>query len=84
MTRGRDAVGVLRPRLDLGDGKDGWRLKGHAEDAFYRWLASWGMSVRKPSDLGYEDDGYILPPLTIGRRSSSRTTSPRGSSSSAD
>lgn len=44
---------------------EGWRLKGHATDAFYRWLASWGMSVRKPSDLGYADDGYDLPPLTI-------------------
>lgn len=42
-----------------------WRLKGHAEDAFYRWLASWGMSIRKPSDLGYSDDGYDLPPLSI-------------------
>jgi DNA modification methylase len=47
------------------NGKDGWRLKGHAEDAFYRWLASWGMAVRRPSDLGYEDDGFILPPLAI-------------------
>lgn len=45
--------------------QDGWRLKGHAEDPFYRWLASWGMSVRKPSDLGYSDDGYILPPLEV-------------------
>ena len=44
---------------------DGWRLKGHATEPFYRWLASWGMSVRLPSDLGYDDDGYILPPLTI-------------------
>ena len=45
---------------------DGWRLKGHAEQPFYRWLASWGMSVRKPSDIGpYSDDGYILPKLTI-------------------
>lgn len=44
---------------------EGWRLKGHAEQAFYRWLASWGMSVRKPSDLGYDDAGYDLPPLTI-------------------
>lgn len=44
---------------------EGWRLKGHAEDAFYRWLASWGMAIRKPSDLGYADDGYILPPLNI-------------------
>ena len=45
--------------------QDGWRLKGHAEEPFYKWLASWGMSVRKPSDLGYSDDGYDLPPLTI-------------------
>jgi hypothetical protein len=44
---------------------DGWRLKRHAETAFYRWLASWAMSVRRPSDLGYSDDGYILPPLTV-------------------
>jgi DNA modification methylase len=46
-------------------GKQGWRLKGHATEAFYRWLASWGMSIRRPSDLGYEDDGYILPELSI-------------------
>lgn len=44
---------------------DGWRLKKHAELAFYRWLASWAMSVRKPSDLGYSDEGYILPELAI-------------------
>lgn len=43
----------------------GWRLRGHAEEAFYRWLASWGMSVRMPSDLGYDDDGFILPPLNV-------------------
>jgi superfamily II DNA or RNA helicase len=45
---------------------DGYRLKGHAETAFFKWLASWGMSVRKPSDIGpYSDDGYILPALSI-------------------
>lgn len=44
---------------------EGWRLKRHAEAAFYRWMASWAMSVRRPSDLGYADDGYILPPLTV-------------------
>jgi len=44
---------------------DGYRLKGHAQEAFFRWMASWGMSVRKPSDLGYSDDGYILPGLNI-------------------
>lgn len=48
--------------------KDGWRLKGHAEDAFFRWLASWSMAIRKPSDLGYSDDGFALPPLTISPR----------------
>lgn len=42
-----------------------WRLKGHAEIPFYRWLASWGMSIKKPSDLGYEDDGFVLPGLNI-------------------
>lgn len=43
----------------------GWRLKNHARDAFWRWLASWGMSLKRPSDLGYSDEGYLLPPLTI-------------------
>ncbi len=43
----------------------GWRLKGHAREAFYRWLASWAMSLRRPSDLGYSDEGYDLPPLSI-------------------
>lgn len=43
----------------------GWRLKAHARPAFWRWLASWGMSLKKPSDLGYSDEGYDLPPLAI-------------------
>ncbi len=43
----------------------GWRLKGHASESFYRWLASWAMSVRKPSDIGFEDDGYSLPYLNV-------------------
>lgn len=44
---------------------DGWRLKGHAHEAFYRWMASWAASLTKPSDLGYPDDGYDLPPLVV-------------------
>lgn len=44
---------------------DGWRLKGHAKEPFFRWLASWGMAIKKPSDLGYDDDGFILPELTV-------------------
>ena len=42
-----------------------WRLKGHAERDFWRWVASWAVSIRKPSDLGYPDDGYVLPPLNV-------------------
>jgi DNA modification methylase len=45
----------------------GWRLKGHAHEAFYRWLASWGMFLRSPADLGFSDDGYRLPPLDIAQ-----------------
>lgn len=40
-----------------------WRLKGHAENEFWKWMASWAVMLRKPSDLGYTDDGYDLPPL---------------------
>lgn len=40
-----------------------WRLKGHAEKAFWRWVASWAVMVRKPSDLGYEDGAFELPPI---------------------
>ncbi len=52
-------------RYFVHDSDQSWRLKGHAQDAFFSWLASWGMSVRKPSDLGYADDGYDLPPLAV-------------------
>lgn len=40
-----------------------WRFKGHAEDAFWRWVVSWARAVRRPSDLGYSDEGYVLPEL---------------------
>lgn len=46
-------------------GNMSWRLKGHAKKDFWRWVASWAVVIRKPSDLGYSDDGYILPPLNI-------------------
>jgi len=42
-----------------------WRLKGHAEDDYWRWVCSWAVMLRKPSDLGYSDDGFVLPPLTL-------------------
>lgn len=40
-----------------------WRLKGHAENEFWKWMASWAVMLRKPSDLGYDNAGYDLPPL---------------------
>jgi len=42
-----------------------WRLKGHAEQEFWKWVCSWAVMLRKPSDLGYEDDGFKLPPLNM-------------------
>lgn len=41
----------------------GWRMKRHAVTPFYRWLASWAVALRRPSDLGYDDAGFDLPPL---------------------
>lgn len=40
-----------------------WRLKKHAEEEFWKWVASWAVMIRKPSDLGYEDGAFQLPPL---------------------
>lgn len=45
--------------------QDGWRPKGHARAPMYAWMAGWAAAVRKPSDLGYPDDGYDLPGLNI-------------------
>ncbi|HEX8489342.1 MAG TPA: SNF2-related protein [Propionibacteriaceae bacterium] len=43
----------------------GWRLKGHARAPMYRWMSTWAVALRRPSDLGYPDDGYQLPGLEI-------------------
>jgi len=50
--------GKWRPRTG-----EAWRFKGHAEDQFWRWVSSWARTARKPSDLGFDDNGFILPPL---------------------
>lgn len=42
-----------------------WRLKGHARADFWKWVCSWACAIRTPSDLGYSDAGYQLPPLEI-------------------
>jgi hypothetical protein len=40
-----------------------WRLKGHAEDHFWRWVCSWARAIRRPSDIGFEDGRHVLPAL---------------------
>ena len=40
-----------------------WRFKGHAETAFWKWVCSWARAIRKPSDLGFDDGEFKLPPL---------------------
>jgi len=43
----------------------GWRLKGHARAPMYKWMATWAVALRRPSDMGYPDDGYQLPGLRV-------------------
>lgn len=45
--------------------QDGWRLKGHAYEPMLDWMSQWAIAVRKPSDLGFSDDGYVLPGLEV-------------------
>lgn len=47
----------------LGWGRKSWRFRGHAERPFWRWVCSWARACRKPSDLGFDDAGFVLPPL---------------------
>jgi DNA modification methylase len=40
-----------------------WRLKGHAEEEYWKWVCQWAVMLRQPSDLGYDNNGFVLPPL---------------------
>src|SRR3990167_2036472 len=44
-----------------------WRLKGHAVKPFWEWVSSWAICCGKPSDLGFSDDGFALPPIDYHR-----------------
>jgi len=46
-----------------------WILKGHATDNFFKWVSGWSISMRKPSDLGFDDSRFILPKLTTNYHS---------------
>jgi DNA modification methylase len=69
---------VLEDMVELEDGRlvkvkskqsgklgQDWRIRNYAKGEFYRWMASWAMMLSTPSDLGYDDNGYLLPPLRI-------------------
>jgi len=52
-----------------GGSTQNWRLKGHAESEFWRWLCSWAVNIRQPSDLGYDNGKFILPPIHLHQHS---------------
>lgn len=42
-----------------------WRLMPHAEDHFWKWVCSWARALRRPSDLGFDDEKFVLPPIEV-------------------
>lgn len=42
-----------------------WSLKGHAQEKFWQWMSTWSRAIRKPSDIGFDDNDFILPNLNI-------------------
>ena len=69
LTNHAEFLGVMRREEMLAayfvnDEKE-WRLKGHAREPMFRWMASWAHALTKPSDIGYSDAGYDLPELTV-------------------
>lgn len=69
LTNQAEFLGVM-PRVEMlaayfvHDDK-GWRMKGHARGPMYHWMTSWAVALRRPSDIGWPDNGYVLPPLAI-------------------
>lgn len=55
-----------------------WRLKGHAQTDFWRWLCSWAVMIRRPSDLGYDDGKFVLPPVRYFEETVTSGTAPDG------
>lgn len=60
---GKEVIGSFF--IQDGNTTHAFRLRGHARTAFWKWLASWAVAMRNPSDLNYPDDGFILPPLNV-------------------
>ena len=61
---GNGRTAIVRRKHSNKEGQE-WRVRHHGREGFYHWLSSWAISLRLPSDLGYDDDGFILPALNI-------------------
>lgn len=72
----------LRTTSSRGRGMGGeqvqWRIKGHAEQPFWRWVASFARAMRKPSDYGYSDERFHLPALDIRHHAVEASEAPEG------
>jgi hypothetical protein len=69
LTNQAEFLGVM-PRVEMlaayfVHDDQGWKVKNHARVPMYRWMTSWAVALRRPSDIGYSDSGYVLPPLNI-------------------
>ena len=62
----------------LGWGRTKYRLKGHAEEPFWRWVCSWARACRKPSDLGFDDGRFLLPELVTREHEVKANRPPEG------
>ena len=60
------------------DDRAKWRFKGHAEIPYWRWITSWARACRKPSDLGFDDGRFVLPPLIENQYTVESRTLPDG------
>lgn len=58
----KNDLGNIAQRRMYGEAPE-WVFKGHAEEPFWRWVCSWARALRKPSDLGFDDGPFVLPPL---------------------
>lgn len=77
----QDMLGVFFKQEIQGDhlgwNRTKYRLRGHAATDFWRWVVSWARAVRTPSDLGFDDSRFVLPPLeTVEHVVQSRTLKP--------
>lgn len=59
----KQRTGTGRSNFAAGGRDVEWRFKGHAEEPFWRWVSSWARAIRKPSDFGFDDGAFVLPPL---------------------